>query len=87
MIKSIIILMGLALIGCQADPEQVYHGNVDVHLITKADGCSVYRFHDGGYPHYFVKCENSAMTSEARSCGKNCHIHEEIQTENVNEQE
>jgi hypothetical protein len=42
-----------------------------VELLFTHDGCSVFRFSDGGYDRYFTNCHGS--TSWAETCGKSCH--------------
>lgn len=47
---------------------------VTVEKLFDHEGCSVYRFRDGGVPRYFAKCQSTATASTAwdESCGKNC---------------
>jgi hypothetical protein len=53
---------------------------IDVHQLFTHDGCTVYRFRDGGY-HYYVTCARGpAQTISPVSCGKNCVRDEEIFT-------
>ena len=47
-----------------------------VKLFTQ-DGCTVYRFRDDGYRHYFTNCTGSTITEQ--SSGKS-HYSEEIPT-------
>ena len=35
------------------------------HVIRHADGCSVYKFQDGGNPHYFTRCKGSDVVTES----------------------
>lgn len=34
-------------------------------LMSEADGCKVYSFWDRGYKHYFTKCDNGTVTTDA----------------------
>jgi hypothetical protein len=76
-----IIITGLAMLmftGCLKDAERAApgsNGSVRVGLLTSVEGCDVYRFMDGGNPHYFVKCKDAqaaVMEQHIESCGKNC---------------
>lgn len=35
--------------------------------LSAADGCTVYKFKDNGYWHYFTKCEKDVTTDTTRS--------------------
>lgn len=35
-------------------------------LMSEADGCKVYTFWDGGYKHYFTKCADGTVTTDAQ---------------------
>lgn len=37
---------------------------------TSADGCSVYKFVDNGYNHYFTRCEKLITTNSTYRSGK-----------------
>lgn len=47
-----------------------------VTLLFTQDGCSVYRFQDGGYMRYFTNCKGQTISTV--SCGKNCTRQENI---------
>jgi hypothetical protein len=69
------LLIGLAILalcaGCVRRAETVEQVNAEykVDTLFSKDGCTVYRFHDGGY-RYFTNCVGS--TEWRVSCGKNC---------------
>ena len=71
--KYILALMAVvALTACSKQAEtstQVGREFVVDKLFTH-DGCTVYRFEDGGSRRYFTNCSGS--TSWRESCGKNC---------------
>lgn len=70
------------LSGCDKRAEEVRQSsnpNVPVETLFKHDGCTVYRFYDGGRDHYFSKCEGlQTQTIAGQSCGKNCYRDEVI---------
>lgn len=79
--------IALLLIGCAAEPQELVQGNnkdVEVYLLTEADGCKIYRFMDSGRFHYFTRCaaNENVSTSSVQSCGKNCTESVEVQTIN-----
>lgn len=67
---KIILLLILAFTGgCIKEgqeivPEQSF-GDYRVQLLFSADGCNVYRFHDGGNSRYFTNCKGSTSWNEA----------------------
>jgi hypothetical protein len=71
-----VALLGLA--GCgekkpAAETSQTNNAAIQVDTLFKKDGCTVYRFEDGGRPRYFVRCDNGQTRTEwTESCGKNC---------------
>lgn len=63
----------LLLVGCAKDPiavDRTDNPEVNIHTLFTHNGCTVYRFYDNGYRHYFSDCRGS-VTSRV-SCGKNC---------------
>lgn len=63
------------LTACERSPVSTSVTNnpeVPVSYLFEHEGCRVYRFHDGGYRHYFVNCGGTASTSSlsSRPCGK-----------------
>lgn len=76
--KSIIALALLAaLTGCNekaAEASSAAGVEFRVDRLFKHDGCTVYRFDDGGRSRYFAKCEGAATSHMEwrESCGKNC---------------
>lgn len=85
--KQIALIAMLVLAtGCYKDPERTEIkgvGGFQVATLFTHDGCTVYRFSDGGRGRYFVKCENgNAMTMTEHTQGKSS-FPETIQTESV----
>lgn len=71
--KRITALVTLALLaGCSGPAEvtQTVGGGYQVDRLFTHEGCTVYRFEDGGFSRYFTNCRGSASWTE--SCGKNC---------------
>ncbi len=60
----------LVVAGCQKQAESSTHAGLEfkVDKLFTVDGCTVYRFSDGGYPRYFTNCAGS--TSYETSSGK-----------------
>lgn len=83
--KILFAVAALFLAGCAAEPQEFVQSNnkdVEVYLLTEADGCKIYRFRDSGRYHYFTRCavNESVSTLSTQSCGKNCTRPVEIQT-------
>jgi len=82
--KSLAIsaIIAVALSGCVKQPNgpTTQHGNFQVSTLFTQDGCTVYRFYDGGNMHYFANCPAGAVTMQDVSCGKNCTRDEVIST-------
>ncbi len=71
--KLIAALLAAALVAsCGGKPEESRAVGVDfqVDKLFTVDGCTVYRFTDGGYYRYFTNCAGSVSWRE--SCGKHC---------------
>jgi len=69
---TLCLLLLATLAGCQGEAESTTRAGADfkVDRLFQVDGCTVYRFHDGGRPRYFTNCAGSTQWEE--SCGKNC---------------
>jgi hypothetical protein len=71
-----VVLIALLCAACNKVPEetsQTSNPNVKVEKLFTHDGCTVYRFYDGGRDHYFSKCENAkTQTISEQSCGRGC---------------
>lgn len=67
-----IIISLIAIVGCTKQAESTVAVGLEfkVDKLFTVDGCTVYRFTDGGYNRYFTNCHGSASWNE--SCGKNC---------------
>lgn len=65
-----------SMAGCQKAAESSTPVGVEfrVDRLFKHDGCTVYRFDDGGRSRYFAKCDGATTSSMEwrESCGKNC---------------
>jgi hypothetical protein len=70
--KYLIPLLILALVGCtkQAETSSAAGREFVVDKLFTHEGCTVYRFDDGGRSRYFTNCSGS--TTWAENCGKNC---------------
>lgn len=86
--KAIPILsLAVLLAGCGKEPERVERSTnpaIQVETLFRHDGCTMYRFEDGGRKHYFSRCGAVAETIGTHSelCGKRCtrQIDENITT-------
>lgn len=80
-----LFLSMVLLTACTKTPVSTSHSDnpeVPVSVLFSKDGCTVYRFEDSGYNHYFARCPFNATVDERHSCGKNCVRQEEIPTSN-----
>lgn len=75
----------LALAGCakQAESTMPAGREFTVDRLFTTDGCTAYRFMDGGERRYFVRCESTVTTSAQTGCGKNCISEDSITTAEV----
>lgn len=81
-----VVLVGLG--GCASEPAPgggnlpTSNPEVSVDVLLEVDGYRVYRFHDAGYPRYFVTPTGAVIGSHTQSCGKNCTrtVADEIRT-------
>lgn len=66
------------LLGCSKPAETSTAAGVEfvVDKLFTHEGCTVYRFSDGGNKRYYTNCQGSTNWSE--SCGKNCTRHMNI---------
>lgn len=82
MIKFVIALSCLLLVACTEPAESTVassNGNIPVEKLFNVDGCTVYRFQDGGYNRYFSNCKSgSSEVTYQQNCGKNCSRPETI---------
>jgi hypothetical protein len=70
--KLFIFMAAVLLSACTKPPETSTEVGLEfvVDKLFTHEGCTVYRFVDGGYNRYFTNCSGSVSWSE--SCGKNC---------------
>lgn len=69
----LIFFASLTLLACTAkQPESTTAAGIEfkVDKLFTHDGCTVYRFVDGGNYRYFTNCQGS--TNWIENCGKNC---------------
>lgn len=68
----------IVLAGCTKQAESTQQAGVEftVERLFTVDGCTVHRFHDGGYARYFTNCKGSV--SWERPCGKACKQPESV---------
>ena len=76
--KIMLSLAALAMVaGCEKPAEAVAHTGVGftVERLFTHEGCTVFRFEDGGSNRYFTRCDGIAAQSTTtwqESCGKSC---------------
>lgn len=70
--KILIILAAALLAGCSkpAETSTAVGTEFVVDKLFTHEGCTVYRFSDGGNKRYYTNCQGS--TSWQENCGKNC---------------
>ena len=82
MLKFVIALSCLALVACVEPAESTADSsniNIPVEKLFEVDGCTVYRFPDGGYTRYFSNCKSGrSEVTYQQNCGKNCSRPETI---------
>ena len=82
MLKFVIALSCLLLVACTEPAESTVassNGNIPVEKLFNVDGCTVYRFQDGGYNRYFSSCKTGrSEVTYQQNCGKNCSRPETI---------
>jgi hypothetical protein len=74
-------VLALILAGCTNDPvstARTDNNQVPVDKLFTHEGCTVYRFFDGGRNHYYSDCRGSTMSHF--NCGKGCTRDEEVPT-------
>ena len=75
---SLAALAVLAMVaGCDKPAESVVRTGAEftVERLFTHEGCTVFRFKDGGRNRYFTRCDGIAAQSTTtwqESCGKNC---------------
>lgn len=69
---TVAILAVFALAGCvkPAETSTAVNQEFVVEKLFTHEGCTVYRFMDGGASRYFTNCHGSTQWKE--SCGKGC---------------
>jgi hypothetical protein len=80
----LLLLFTLVLAGCAGEPEQSISVSKDfkVDRLFTHEGCTVYRFEDGGYLRYFTNCHGGTSWSTTHHNGKTTYTTKhEIPTE------
>jgi hypothetical protein len=81
--------VSLLAVGCVAQPIAVSATNneeVPVDTLFVHEGCTMYRFKDGGVFHYYARCDGArpaVQTMSIVSCGKSCVRPDDIATDEV----
>ncbi|EOS94732.1 hypothetical protein ETR_12178 [Erwinia tracheiphila PSU-1] len=70
--RRVFLIAAFLLAGCDKDPESVQMVGSDfkVGKLFTVDGCSVYRFADGGRNIYFTNCPGQTGSSYTARSGK-----------------
>lgn len=71
--KTLLAILALTVLaGCskQAETSTAVGAEFVVDKLFTHEGCTVYRFYDGGNARYYTNCQGS--TSWTRQCGKGC---------------
>lgn len=72
--KAVLLLALLVLAGCAKEAESTARVGADfaVDKLFTNEGCTAFRFSDGGRFIYYVDCNNQTTASWTESCGKSC---------------
>lgn len=60
--RALFVALAMMLASCVSDgvsSSNTNNSDVSVTLLFQHDGCRIYRFKDGGYYHYYVRCPQS----------------------------
>lgn len=71
--KTVLAILALTLLaGCSkpAETSTAVGREFTVDKLFTHEGCTVYRFYDGGNARYYTNCQGS--TSWTEQCGKGC---------------
>lgn len=71
--KTVLVILALTVLaGCvkQAETSTSVGSEFVVDKLFTHEGCTVYRFYDGGNARYYTNCQGSTNWQE--NCGKNC---------------
>ena len=76
-ILTLAVLATTMVAGCEKPAESVVRtgAGFTVERLFTHEGCTVFRFGDGGSIRYFTRCDGIAAQSTTtwqESCGKNC---------------
>lgn len=76
--KLIIAICALLLVSCNKDAESVQQVGISFQVgrLFTTEGCTVYRFSDGGRNVYFTNCTGSTSSSYQTSNGKYVSTHD-----------
>jgi hypothetical protein len=82
--KILVLISCIGMAGCNQPAEIVSSSTnpkVPVETLFSHEGCTVYRFYDGGRNHYFARCPGVTETvgQYSQTCGKGC-----VRTESEN---
>lgn len=72
--KTILAILALTLLSACGKPAETSTAVGKEFVVDKLfthEGCTVYRFEDGGNKRYYTNCQGS--TSWQESCGKGCN--------------
>lgn len=83
--KHLTIAICLLLAACQKDAVSVSrtdNADIQVEELFTHNGCTVSRFQDSGYSHYFADCRGTLTSTHSEYCGKGCQrtVHDETPT-------
>lgn len=66
-VLTALLIALLVLVACDKEGKQTVgtdNSNFSAVLLFTVDGCKVYRFYDGGAPHYFTTCQGSVSNTD-----------------------
>lgn len=69
--KRLLIISALLLTACNNQPESmVTKGEFKVERLFTNEGCTAYRFNDGGRYIYYTNCSGTTQSTHSSPCGK-----------------
>jgi len=82
---TLLLLAVLCLSACEKNPVSTHatdNTEIAVSKLFTHEDCTVYRFEDDGWDHYYVVCGGShtASVTDKYGCGKGCVRQDEIPT-------
>lgn len=69
---SVVVVLSVAACAKPAEQTKTVGNGFNVERLFTHEGCTVYRFDDGGRNRYYTKCDTQSNVSWSEYCGKSC---------------